>query len=677
MSEENFISDLKQTKIQNDLILKFAGEGIFGLDNQGIITFINPAGANMLGYQIEELIGQVQHNIVHHTKVDGSDYPLEECSVYKSFKENKTIKKADEIFWCKDGSFIQVEFTSTPIIEDNQTKGAVVIFRDVTADLEKDKKNQIERDEIIRNEVKRKNEKEYNKLKQSLYSAPAVVCIWRGPEHIYEFVNHEAIKTLGDRNFIGRTIREALPEIADQGFYEILDEVYQTGKSYIGKDMYSTIDRQGGKGTPEVVYWNFIYQPIFDENNNVIGINDFSWDVTEQVLARKKLEALAEELELKVQERTAELKEANKYTEIEREKLKSLFMNAPAGICILSGKEQRYVFANPDYFKIIGNKEIIGKTVREVFPELENQGIYEILNEVYTDGKHLNINELSIDINKKGNGVLERIYLNISYHPVFDINGQVEGVSVFAFDITEQVVSRKKIEDFAKSLEISNKELNNFAYVASHDLKAPIRTIANYAQLLERRYKEKLDEKASDYIKLIVNSSSRIHNLIDDLLEHAKISSEINQDSKTDLNEVISTVITELSLSIQENNGIVNYSDLPTLKVNQNHMIRLFQNLISNSLKYRSDINPIIEINAEQRNNEWLFSVKDNGIGIDVKYSDKVFEIFQRLHSNDQYEGTGIGLANCKKIVELNGGDIWLESEEGKGTTFYFTLPIN
>gem|GEM_PF-2334686 len=230
---------------------------------------------------------------------------------------------------------------------------------------------------------------------------------------------------------------------------------------------------------------------------------------------------------------------------------------------------------------------------------------------------------------------------------------------------------RKTVEELAKS----NRELEQFAYVSSHDLQEPLRMVGSYTQLLARRYKGKLDSEADEFIRYAVEGVKRMQILINDLLTFSRIGTRGKPFEATDCNVVLKKTLQDLKVSIEENNAEVIYDSLPTVYADEIQLGQLFQNLIGNAIKFRSKENPKIHISAKLENEQWVVSVKDNGIGIESQYKDRIFVIFQRLHTRNEYPGTGIGLAVCKKIVERHGGKIWLESEVGKGTTFYFTLP--
>jgi signal transduction histidine kinase/DNA-binding LacI/PurR family transcriptional regulator len=221
----------------------------------------------------------------------------------------------------------------------------------------------------------------------------------------------------------------------------------------------------------------------------------------------------------------------------------------------------------------------------------------------------------------------------------------------------------------------SNKELRQFAYVASHVLQEPLRMVKSYLQLIERRYKGQLDADADDFIDFAVNGAERMQTLIHDLLEYSRVTTHGKLFAPTDCTTTLHHALANLEIAIEENDAVVTHDELPTVLGDETQLLRLLQNLIGNAIKFRKkETRPEIHINAERAGDEWTFSVRDNGIGIDSGYFERIFMIFQRLHSREEYEGTGIGLAVCQKIVERHGGRIWVESEPGKGSTFYFTI---
>ncbi len=248
-------------------------------------------------------------------------------------------------------------------------------------------------------------------------------------------------------------------------------------------------------------------------------------------------------------------------------------------------------------------------------------------------------------------------------------------------DITERKLAEEKMNQLNKELEykaqqlaVSNAELESFAYVTSHDLQEPLRMVSSFLQLLQKKYEGILDEKGLKYIDFAIEGSERMKVLIHDLLEFSRINTNKEVHVQVDLNTVLKKARSNLRKVIEDSGATLKISILPIIYGNESQLLQLFQNLISNAIKYRSEQAPIVEVNYLEKEDEWFFQVKDNGIGIEEKFFSKIFVIFQRLHNRKEFDGTGIGLAVCKKIVEFHGGKIWVESVPGLGSTFNFTI---
>ena len=244
----------------------------------------------------------------------------------------------------------------------------------------------------------------------------------------------------------------------------------------------------------------------------------------------------------------------------------------------------------------------------------------------------------------------------------------------FIRDITERQRSAEELEARTESLARSNAELEQFAYVASHDLQEPLRMVSSYTQLLSRRYRGKLDTDADEFIAYAVDGANRMQKLINDLLAYSRVGTRGKPFAPVDCGVCVAQVLLNLALLVEDVKAQVTYADLPVIIGDEVQLAQLFQNLIGNALKFRGTAPPQVSVTAEWREGLWLFAVRDNGIGIAAEYFERIFVIFQRLHNRDQYPGTGIGLAICKKIVGRHGGQIWVESTPGQGTTFFFTL---
>jgi PAS domain S-box-containing protein len=241
--------------------------------------------------------------------------------------------------------------------------------------------------------------------------------------------------------------------------------------------------------------------------------------------------------------------------------------------------------------------------------------------------------------------------------------------------IMSDETARKQLQD---SLSESNAALEQFAYVASHDLQEPLRTMSSYAELLTRKYTGKFDAEADRFLGFIVNASQRMSTLIQDLLEYARATTEEERPTSVALDEDLEAALTHLTQAIEESGASITHDPMPTIAVDRGQMVRLFQNLIGNALKYRKpDQIPQIHITAEQMNREWTIAIRDNGIGFDPQYPSTIFAPFKRLHQPDAFPGTGVGLAISRRIVEAHGGRIWAESRPGEGAIFRFTLPLD
>ena len=388
-------------------------------------------------------------------------------------------------------------------------------------------------------------------------------------------------------------------------------------------------------------------------------------------------------LEERVDERTAELKNTNdhltreiaerKKTEkglAEREAtLRSVFRAAPTGIGMLCNRVIKQ--ANDRICEMTGysSEELLGQSAKMLYLTEEE---FELVGQ-----------EKYAQISRQGTGTVETswqrkdgevIDVQLSWAPIDpeDLSG---GVTFTALDITESKRAEAALARKTEELACSNAELEQFAYVASHDLQEPLRMVSSYVQLLARRYKDRLDSDADDFINFAVDGANRMQALIKDLLAYSRVGTKGKSLEPTSCETVLDLTLANLQFAIEENSARVTHDPLPTVLADQSQLVQLFQNLIANAIKFRGEEAPHVHLAAEKHEGGWLFSIRDNGIGIDEEYGERIFEIFQRLHGRDDYSGTGIGLAICKKIVDCHGGRIWVTSNPGGGSAFYFTLP--
>ena len=321
-----------------------------------------------------------------------------------------------------------------------------------------------------------------------------------------------------------------------------------------------------------------------------------------------------------------------------------------------------YLEVNSAFESLTGLKNVIGKKVTEVIPGIKESypDLFEIYGRVALTGKP---EKFEIDFKP-----LET-WFSISVYST-----EKEYFAAVFDNITERKRADEELKKRTEELARSNAELEQFVYIASHYLQEPLRTLSNFSQLLAKRYKGKLDAKADQFIGFIVDGTTRMQQMIDDLLEYSRVSTRIKPFRPTDCEAVLDQALVNVKMAIEESGAKVIHDPLPTVIADASQMVQLFQNLISNAIKFRKE-KPCITVSAVQRRNEWLFSVKDNGIGIAPEFMEHIFKMFEREHASTEYPGTGVGLAICKKIVGRHGGRIWVESEQGKGSTFYFTIP--
>ncbi|CAN1526296.1 PAS domain [Flavobacteriaceae bacterium] len=340
---------------------------------------------------------------------------------------------------------------------------------------------------------------------------------------------------------------------------------------------------------------------------------------------------------------------------------------------------RKIVYANESFTRISGytSDEIIGRTHKLLQGPKTNK---EELVRYYKALDEWQPYEIEmINYNKNG----KEYWVNLSLNPVTNSKGEYTHWISIERDVTERKHNESKLKKLNRSLEnhirelaISNQELEQFAYVASHDLQEPLRMITSFLAQIEKKYEDVLDEKGKKYIFFAVDGAKRMRQIILDLLEFSRVGKNEKRHEKADLNIIIEEIFLLYRKQIEEKKAVINYEPLPTLQSSVTTLRQVFQNLISNSLKYSSpDIAPVIDISCSESNSSWKFEIKDNGIGINPEYYDKIFVIFQRLHTKEEYSGTGMGLAITKKSIENLKGKIWVTSEEGKGSCFYFTIP--
>lgn len=328
-------------------------------------------------------------------------------------------------------------------------------------------------------------------------------------------------------------------------------------------------------------------------------------------------------------------------------------------------------YVNPAYLNLTSFtfKDLKGKKLNTLISDLNELDFKNLLLSNQSENKIWTGEATSY----KKDGSSYDVYMTIA--PVYDEFQKLEGFVSIQNDITELKKAKEELAQRATELARSNAELEQFAYVASHDLQEPLRMVSSFCQLLKKRYYNELDKDANEFIDFAVDGAKRMQTLISDLLLYSRVGTRGKPFVTTDCNDIMNKVLKNLKISIEDSDAIINIKDLPTTVADETQLVQLFQNIIGNAIKFRNSKNPKISVVSKRKNGHWQFSITDNGIGIDPKYQNKIFTIFQRLESKENYPGTGIGLAICKKIIDRHRGKIWVESEQGKGCAFYFTLP--
>jgi PAS domain S-box-containing protein len=428
-------------------------------------------------------------------------------------------------------------------------------------------------------------------------------------------------------------------------------------------------------------------QQIIQDASNKNIVLETNRDITKRKIVEKhnqelleneqqlteELQSSNEELQAtteKLLTQTEELKFVNRELVKSTKLLSAIYELNPDAIVLTSLSDSKIIDCNQEYLNQIGysREETIGHTSKEL------NLISEVTREAYIDKTRGNnkVSNIEVKGRRKDGSSIDLLY---STRKITVDNEDM--VLNIGHDMTEIKKAEKEIIKTMDELKRSNQELERFAYVSSHDLQEPLRMVTLYSQLLERRYKDSLDSDADDFIEYIVENAKRMKQLIDDLLEYSRVTSQAREFVNVDLTRILDVVLSNLSIIIMENNAKVNHDSLPTVFADENQMLRVFQNLITNAIKFRGDKPPEINISSFKGEKEWIFSVSDNGIGIKPEHQKQIFEVFKRLHTRDEYPGTGIGLSIVQKIIRHHDGRIWVESEPGNGTTFYFTIPFS
>ena len=533
----------------------------------------------------------------------------------QKLSEGATTIWFENRYRCKDGGYRSLMWRASP---DTERKRIYCYARDVT-------------EQKQTSEKLRKSEQQLRAVTESASDAiisadsRGIICGWnKGACTHFGYESTEAI---------GRPLTMLMPERYRESHLKGIEHFISTGfASVIGK----TVELHGlRKDGTEFPFELALSTWQASEKTFYAGIIR---DITE----RKRIEQARHSME---------------------ERLQAILDNSTAMI-FLKDLEGRYMLVNQRWRRLfhLENEEAVGKTDADIFPVEMAQAYRENDMKVLTAGVPMTVEELV----PHDDG--PHTYLRVKF-PLFDAAGMPCALGGIATDIT----IRKRMEE---ELRRSNEDLEQFAYVASHDLQEPLRMVTSYLQFLERRYKPKLDGDAVQFIEFAVQGARRMKALIEDLLQYSRVGMRGAALELVESEKIFVASCINLRVAIEESGATITNEPLPVVMGDATQLGQVFQNLLANALKFRGTASPKIHVSARCETSFWTFAVKDNGIGIEQRFFDRIFAIFQRLHTREEYAGTGIGLAVCKKIIERHGGRIWLESKPDAGTTFYFSLPI-
>jgi PAS domain S-box-containing protein len=612
--------ELKSASNYNRSLIEASVDPLVTIGPNGKITDVNKSTESVTGYSRDDLIGS-----------DFSDYftePEKAREGYQQVFQNGTVMDYPLEIKHKNGHITPVLYNASVYLDDSgSVVGVFAAARDIT-------------------EVK-KAEEEIQKLANIVESSDdaiisktfdGIITSWNeGAKILYGYSQDE---------IIGKNISILIPP-------DLKEEYKQFTKQILRGERVYHYERERIRKDGKLIDVSLTLSPIFDLSGKLVGISIIARDISIRKKAEKKLEY------------------ANKYN-------RSL-IEASVDPLVTIGPDGKITDVNLATESITGfsRSNLINTDFSDYFTEPEKAR--EGYQQVFQNGT---VMDYPLEIKHK-NGHITPVLYNASVYR--DDNDEIIGVFAAARDITELKKAEYKLKEYQDTLEEkvkkrteelanSNKELEQFAYITSHDLREPLRMITNFLQLLERRYTDQLDQDAKEFIGFAVDGAKRLDNMTNDLLSYSRITTKKEEINTVNFENVLEEALINLKVPIEENNAVITHDPLPKIQGNGQLKVQLFQNIIGNAIKYRSQETPKIHISSKKEKNQYVFSIKDNGIGMAPEHLEKIFTIFKRLHTHEKYEGTGIGLAIAEKIVHQQGGEIWVESEQGKGSTFYFTI---
>jgi PAS domain S-box-containing protein len=611
-------AELRVSKERLDLALKGTNDGIWDWDLVANQIYFSPRWKEMLGYADHEIGNTLSE---WETRLHPEDRDRAFMAIHEYFSEKRPTFELEHRLRHKDGSYRWI-LSRGVALRDAQGKP----LRMAGSHVDLTERRQAE-------QALRESE---SKLRVFITNVPAILfSIDRsGIITMAEGRGMEVLKFIKE-GIVGHSVAE---------LYGDMPGVVESVKRALAGESFST------RMQLQHLHFEVAYSPIRVVGGEVTGVIGVAHDITERYKAEQALE-------------------------ISERRVRLIIENANDAYVAMD-REGMIVDWNPQAERTFGwsQEEVIGRSLAEtIIPErLRESHLNGLVNYLHTgEGKVLNRRIEMPGLHRDGREFPVELTIStmrVEENVIF---------SAFVHDISDRVRAKEELERTADELRRSNEELEQFAYIASHDLQEPLRMVASYTQLLERRYTAQLDDAAREFIGYAVDGAKRMQQFITGLLRYSRVGTEARTLEPVNLREVFEAATANLRMVMEETGANVVAGQLPMAQGDLRQLTQLFQNLIGNALKFHKPGNsPRVDIWADPDGDFWRVSVKDNGIGLDPKFSERVFVIFQRLHTRDEYEGTGLGLAICKKIVERHGGRIWVESKEGEGATFSFTLPV-
>ena len=617
-----------------------ASVGMFMSAIDGEFVMVNDAMCRLTGYFKEELVGMNCRDLTC-----SEDWDKKSEYIKRLLEGEIEYYNIEKRYIHKDGHIIWVIINVTTISdEDGNPAYFIGQAQDIT------EKKEFE-ESLLYNE---------EELSAIFSNAPLVMLLVNAKLRVVKSNRAAAEAADADKEkqmgaYIGNALKcvNALTNPKGCGFSDechkceirkIIKDTFKKGKPYYRKEASLLLE----KYRPHTLFFLISTTPISIGNERLVLVT--IEDITERRIMQN---ALAESEEL-----FRTVVEASQDGKISINSRGRITLFNFAAERIFGWKKEEAVGQFPDFL------------IPENFREQHRKSVADFFNTEKSSGAIGKTLELSA---KHKDGRIFPIELSLSEGR----RGKEKFVLAVIRDITGKKQAENELRAFSQKLREKNQELRQFAYIASHDLREPLRMITSYIQLLDRRYKGKFDKDGMEFMDYIIDGAKRMDDMIASLLQYSREESRDEEFDVIDINELVSVVIDNLKIAIEESGAVIEYSNLPVIRGDRHRLIQLFQNLIDNAIKYRkAEVPLIIGIKAEEKNGEYIFMVEDNGIGIEPQFYERIFKIFQRLHSRSQYGGTGIGLAICRKAVERHGGRIWVESEPGQGSKFSFSIPL-